>query len=281
MECVKTIDEMRRLRRKWGKENKIVCLVPTMGYFHDGHLALMDKASEVADRVVVSLFVNPTQFGPGEDYEKYPRDLDRDLELAKGHGVHAVFIPPVDQIYPEPQLTWVEVEQLTEGLCGASRPGHFRGVATVVLKFFNIVTPEKAIFGKKDFQQLQVIKKMVRDLDVPVEIVELETVREPDGLAMSSRNAYLNKRQRRDALCLFKSLELAEGLVRRGTRDTEVILGKITELIEEIPEARIDYIFMGDPNTLRPVKRIDAPTILALAVWIGETRLIDNRLIDF
>ncbi len=281
MEIVKTIPEARELVKAWRGQGLSVGLVPTMGYFHDGHLALMRKALELNDRVVVSLFVNPTQFGPQEDLDRYPRDLERDVRLAQRVGVHALFTPTAQEMYPPGYSTFVEVEGgLTGGLCGASRPGHFRGVATVVTKLFNIIEPDTAVFGEKDFQQLQVIRRMVRDLDLKVEIVGHPIVREPDGLAMSSRNSYLSAQERRSALALFKALKMARKMVAEGVTRAEEVKRAMEEAILAHPFTRIDYIFIGEPSTLEPTETIGPGTLVALAVWVGETRLIDNMVME-
>ncbi len=279
MNIVKTVEEMASLRRRWGREGITVGLVPTMGFFHQGHLALMEKARELADRVVVSLFVNPTQFGPNEDYEKYPRDLERDKALAQEAGVHCIFCPEAAEMYPKGHKTYVDVEEITAKLCGASRPGHFRGVATVVSKLFNIVQPDLAVFGEKDFQQLQVIRQMVRDLNFPVKIVGHPIVREADGLAMSSRNTYLSPEERVSATSLFKALNLAQEMISRGVSSTEEIKGAMRSLILDHPHTKIDYIFAGDPETLQEREEIGPGSLIALAVWVGKTRLIDNIVV--
>ncbi len=271
--------EMSKLARSWRIQGLRTGLVPTMGYFHRGHLSLMRTAGQLADRVVVSLFVNPAQFGPGEDLEIYPRDLERDRRLAQEQGVDCLFCPEPRTMYPEGYQTWVEVTGLARGLCGAKRPGHFRGVATVVSKLFNIVDPDIAVFGQKDFQQLQVIRRMVKDLDFPVEIISHPIVREPDGLAMSSRNAYLSQEERKSALALYKAIVKAEDMVRRGCRDSAEIKRAVEGIILEHPGTRIDYIFLGDPDSLEETGEILDQTLLALAVFVGNTRLIDNTLL--
>jgi len=228
---------------------------------------------------VVSLFVNPTQFGPSEDLDRYPSDLERDKTLALSKGVHCLFMPDAAEIYLPGHQTWIEVTELTRGLCGMSRPGHFRGVATVVAKLFNIVEPDLAVFGEKDFQQLQVIRTMARDLNFPVDIHGYPIVREKDGLAMSSRNSYLSDEERRDALCLSKAIEQARTLLKQGwTRRTQVT-AELKKFIDAYPHAKIDYIFLGDPETLTEPETIPCPALLALAVYIGTTRLIDNAVI--
>jgi pantoate--beta-alanine ligase len=253
-----------------------VGLVPTMGALHEGHLTLVREARAANDCVAVSIFVNPTQFGPNEDFAAYPRDTGRDLDLLRAEGVDLVFMPAVEAIYPEGFATSVDVGPIAESLEGEHRPGHFLGVATVVLKLLNIVQPARAYFGRKDAQQLAVIRRMVRDLDVDVEIVAANTVREPDGLAMSSRNAYLSPAERQSALVLWNSLCLAREMWTRGARDSEAFRKRMRELIEQEESARIDYVSVADPQTLREVERINGPVLVSLAVRIGRTRLIDN-----
>jgi pantoate--beta-alanine ligase len=252
-------------------------LVPTMGFFHEGHLGLMRTAGRRADRVVVSLFVNPTQFGPNEDLDAYPRDFERDCSLARGVGVDVLFAPQAEAMYPQGSRTTVKVTGLTDHLCGAARPGHFDGVATVVTKLFNIVRPDLAVFGQKDFQQLAVIRRMTTDLNMGVEIIGHPIVREPDGLAMSSRNTYLRDDQRRAALSLSRSLALARELAGRGERETAKLAQAVRGLILDRPGTEIDYVSFVDDRTLQPVDRVDDHTVLALAVKIGgRVRLIDN-----
>ena len=260
---------------------KSIGFVPTMGYFHEGHLSLMRRAREENDIVIVSIFVNPLQFGPGEDFERYPRDEERDLRLAGDVGVDYVFMPGVEDFYPEDFSTYVEVEGITEGLCGRHRPGHFRGVTTVVAKLLNVVQPARAYFGKKDYQQLRVIERMVRDLNMPVEIVPCPTVREPDGLAMSSRNEYLGPQERESALSLHRSLKLAEQMLKSGERNPEALIRAMRDLIESQPHVRkIDYIEVVDPETLEPLEEIKGRALIALAVWVGRARLIDNLEVE-
>ena len=262
-------------------QDKRIGFVPTMGYFHEGHLALMRRAREENDFLVVSLFVNPTQFGPDEDYRRYPRDFDRDKGLAEEEGVDLLFAPSVEDMYPEGYATYVEVTgRLTSSLCGVSRPGHFRGVTTVVAKLFNIVKPHRAYFGEKDAQQLRVIKRMVMDLNFDIEIVAVPTVREPDGLAMSSRNEYLSPEERKAALVLWRSLNLARSLVEAGERKADRIVSEMRRLIESEPLARIDYVEIVDSETLENVDVIEGEVLVALAVYIGTTRLIDNIVIS-
>ncbi len=278
MKTASSKSELREIVRQWKRAGQIIGLVPTMGYFHKGHISLMERCRELADKVVVSIFVNPAQFGPEEDLDRYPRDIERDLSLSKDARVDLVFVPDAMELYPPGFQTWVVVEEVSQGLCGASRPGHFRGVATIVAKLFNIVQPDLALFGEKDYQQLQVIRQMVRDLDFPVEVVGHPTVREVDGLAMSSRNSYLSPSQRQTALCLKEALDLAEEMIHKGEQDAEIIKKEMAGLIQGYPETRIDYIVIAEPDTLTPMERVDLPAIVALAVFVGETRLIDNRL---
>ncbi len=280
MKIITTPQEMLAQSRSWRIRGLKIGFVPTMGYFHQGHLALMDEAGRLADRVVVSLFVNPTQFGPSEDLDRYPRDEKRDMELAEAHGVHCMFMPSSESVYLPGHQTWVEVTEVSQGLCGSKRPGHFRGVATVVAKLFNIVEPDVAVFGEKDFQQLQVIRQMVRDLNFPIEIRGYPVVREDDGLAMSSRNSYLSERERRDALCLSRAIEMCRKLLNQGQRRRRDVVSELENFIVRTPSARIDYIFLGDPETLREPEDVPETALIALAVYIGNTRLIDNAVIS-
>lgn len=254
-------------------------LVPTMGYLHEGHLSLMRKAKRDTDKAVVSIFVNPAQFGPREDYTKYPRNFKRDERLAKSIGVDTIFYPSVMQMYPNRFCTYVNVENLTEGLCGKFRPGHFRGVTTVVTKLFNIVKPDIAYFGQKDAQQAIVIKKMTEDLNIPVKIKVMPTIREKDRLAMSSRNVYLSSDERKKALILYKSLQVARNLIKSGETNPAKIKNKMRMMIEKIKNSKIDYISIVDMDTMKDVKNLKANVLIALAVWIGKTRLIDNIIV--
>lgn len=256
-----------------------IALVPTMGYLHKGHLALMKEGYRLADKVVISIFVNPTQFGPGEDFSSYPRDFDRDCALAKDAGVDIVFTPDAQDIYPQGFDTFISQEKLSGHLCGMSREGHFNGVMTVVAKLFNIVAPHFAIFGEKDFQQLAVIRKMTKDLNFNIQIIGHPTVREPDGLAMSSRNAKLNSEQRTTALSLITSLRKAKKRVKDNTSDPNQLIKDATDLILSYPDTKIDYIKICDSETLEDVSTIDRPVLMALAVKVGETRLIDNMIL--
>ncbi len=250
--------------------------VPTMGFLHEGHLALLREGKKRCHELVLSIFVNPTQFGPNEDFETYPRDLERDLDLARKEGVNTVFHPHAKELYGENYQTYVTLEKLPRHLCGHSRPGFFSGVATVVSKLFNIVKPHIAFFGEKDYQQLAVIRQMVKDLNFDIEIVGVPTVREQDGLAMSSRNTYLSEDQRPAALSLYQSLQNAEKALKNGVVDAEKIISAATDLITSYPDTRIDYINICDPDTLEDVAVIKGPVVMALAVIVGKTRLIDN-----
>lgn len=281
MEIISSIAALKARVRQARQEGKSVGLVPTMGYLHAGHQALMRAARADHGLVVASVFVNPLQFGPSEDYAVYPRDLDRDAALAEAAGADVIFAPTVAEMYPrgpEQTLTFVEVRDITERLCGASRPGHFRGVTTVVSKLLNIVEPDAAYFGQKDAQQVVVIGRMVADLDMNVRVVTVPIVREEDGLALSSRNIYLNPAERKAALVLSRALALAAESLRAGERRGEALRRAMTELISAEPLANIDYVSVSDPATLRELDGIAGPALLALAVRIGKTRLIDNML---
>jgi pantoate--beta-alanine ligase len=277
MQVVRPIFEIRALRQQL---SGTVGFVPTMGYLHEGHLALVKQAGIENSSVIVSIYVNPAQFGPREDFGAYPRELDRDLELLREEGVDIVFVPSDDEIYPPEFGSWVDVEKVTERLEGASRSGHFRGVATVVAKLFNIVQPSQAYFGQKDAQQVVVIKRMVADLNMRVEIVVVPTVREEDGLAMSSRNIYLNPGEREAATVLFKALTLAQQLWQGGENDADKLRKQMTSLIQQEPLAQIDYVSIADAETLEELNSIDRPALASLAVRIGKTRLIDNMPLE-
>ncbi|HRS51925.1 MAG TPA: pantoate--beta-alanine ligase [Candidatus Marinimicrobia bacterium] len=255
---------------------KKIGLVPTMGYLHEGHLSLVDVARANADVVVMSIFVNPTQFAPNEDLMRYPRDIERDERLARGRGVDYIFHPEVSEMYPKPYFTYVVTEQLAKVLCGISRPTHFQGVTTVVAKLFNIVQPDIAVFGQKDAQQAVIIKQMVRDLNFPIRIIVAPIVREADGLAMSSRNVYLTPEERQQAPVIFQALQGARENVRNGLTDTDLIKDQICRTIQTSPLARIDYVEIVDDQTLTPVETIKPGTFAAVAVYYGKTRLIDN-----
>lgn len=267
--------ESNRLFRR----GKTIAFVPTMGFLHEGHLALMREGRKHGDTLVISIFVNPTQFGPSEDFHTYPRDLDRDARLAETAGVDIVFAPEAEAMYDEGYQTYVDLDLLPRYLCGYSRPGHFRGVATVVAKLFNIVKPQVSLFGKKDYQQLVVIRRMARDLNIDVQILGVPTIREADGLAMSSRNNYLSQDERRSALSLFQSLEEAQRSVARGIKDAKQLIRGASELIGAHPYTKIDYVAVCDPETLDDVDLVDRPALMALAVWAGKTRLIDNIIL--
>jgi pantoate--beta-alanine ligase len=274
MQVVTTVGEMRRLRARMAGS---VGLVPTMGYLHEGHLSLVRRARAENEQLVVTIFVNPTQFGPQEDYQRYPRDPERDLRLLEQEGADAVFMPGVEEMYPPGFDAWVEVgESLTGRLEGASRPGHFRGVTTVVAKLFNVVQAQRAYFGQKDGQQLAVIRRMAADLNMDVEIVAVPTVREPDGLAMSSRNAYLSPQERRAATVLWRSLCRAQELFDGGERRAEVIREGMRAVLASEPLASVEYVSVADAETLAELETVDRPAMVSLAVRIGGTRLIDN-----
>jgi pantoate--beta-alanine ligase len=277
MKTVTTIKEMSILRRQIAGP---LGFVPTMGYLHEGHLSLVRKARTENEVVVASIFVNPTQFGPGEDFAVYPRDPERDAALLLKEKTDIIFMPSVEEIYPAGFNSWVRVDNLTQRLEGASRPGHFQGVTTVVNKLFNIVRPTRAYFGQKDAQQAIVIKKMVTDLSMDLEVVVLPTVREEDGLAMSSRNTYLNPEERRSAPILFKALTLARERCKQGERNADRIREEMISLITGNPLARIDYVSIADPNTLEELSVLNGPALASLAVRFGKTRLIDNILLE-
>ena len=277
MEIIRTPKLMQQRADEIRRAGKTIALVPTMGYFHEGHTSLMDIARKLADVLVVSLFVNPTQFGPNEDYRSYPRDFDRDCRMAQEHGTDIIFAPEADDFYPEDYRTWVSVDELTESLCGASRPTHFRGVTTVVTKLFNCVKPHYAVFGKKDYQQLKVIERMTRDLNFDIEIVAGETVRESDGLAMSSRNTYLDADERKAATCLIRALTAAKEAFDAGERSSDRLRAIMREVITGEPLAEIDYVEVASQRNMKPVSgEVREPAVMALAVRIGKARLIDN-----
>ena len=276
MKIIEHAADMQRYAETLRNSGKKIVFVPTMGYLHQGHLSLMEAGRKMGDCLVTSIYVNPTQFGPTEDLAKYPRDFKRDESLCRGVGVDVIFYPGDRDMYPEHYQTYVHVEGVTENLCGLSRPGHFRGVATVCAKLFNIVKPHVAIFGKKDFQQLVVIRRMVEDLNMDLEIIGLPTVREPDGLAMSSRNTYLKPDERETALSLSRSLLMAKTLYERGERDAGKIIEEVTRFIGRHPQGRIDYVNICDTTTMKDVKRLQGKEVIALAVRVGVARLIDN-----
>lgn len=276
MKIVETIKEVREQVKAWRKKGLTVGLVPTMGYLHEGHKSLIDRAVAENDRVVVSVFVNPMQFGVGEDLESYPRDMERDAALCEKAGASLIFHPEPSEMYPEDFSSFVDMSTLTGGLCGKTRPIHFRGVCTVVSKLFNIVLPDKAYFGQKDAQQLAVIRHMVNDLSYGIEIVGCPIIREEDGLAKSSRNTYLNGDERKAALILSQSLAEGKKALEAGEKDAKKLQSIIIEKIKTEPMAKIDYVEVVDWNTLEPVDTVDGPVLVAMAVYIGKTRLIDN-----
>jgi pantoate--beta-alanine ligase len=280
---VEVIREKARMRRTVDEAKaagKTVGLVPTMGFFHEGHLELMRRARADCDMVVVTLFVNPTQFTPGEDFEDYPRDFERDREMAGSVGVDFIFNPGVEEMYPEGFSTHVEVEGMSDVMCGCRRPGHFRGVATVVSKLFNIVPAQRAYFGQKDAQQLAVLRRMARDLDFAVEIVAVPTVREPDGLAMSSRNTYLSPQDRAGALALHQALLKAESLISSGEKSAEVVMAAMQEVVAGYPAVNLEYIAICDNIYLHPLDALHGQVLIALAARVGRARLIDNMVFE-
>ena len=280
MEVTTTIESVRSLVRAAHGRGERIGLVPTMGALHVGHVSLIEAAVKNGDFVVVSIFVNPTQFGPGEDFEKYPRPLEADLEICKKAGVDVVFAPTPEQMYPSENLTWVNVEKLTEPLCGRNRPGHFRGVTTVCAKLFNIVAPDVAYFGQKDGQQAIVIQRMVADLNMPLEIVVCPTVREPSGLAVSSRNQYLSDQQKKDAANIYASLQECRRMIETGVANARQIITRMQEILQQVPSIEIEYISIVDAQTLKDIEAISGKVLVAAAVKIGPARLIDNILVD-
>lgn len=276
MDLVKTVDALRERLGPVRSSGDVLGLVPTMGAFHDGHLSLIREARQDCDCVVVSIFVNPHQFSPGEDFRTYPRTLESDLAHCEELGVDVVFVPGEEELYAEEQLAWVEVEKLGDHLCGAFREGHFKGVATVVLKLFNIVQPDKAYFGEKDAQQLAIVRRMVDDLNLQIEIVPVTIVREPDGLAMSSRNQYLEPEERKRAPLLYRVLQMAEKRIEAGETGSEAILGAARRVLEEEPLIEVDYLELVDPDRMQPVSEVNGPVRVCGAIRIGSTRLIDN-----
>lgn len=279
METLNSVAQMKEWSRLRLSKGETIGFVPTMGYLHEGHMSLIHRARSENTAVVASIFVNPTQFGPREDLASYPRDPEADSAKCRDAGVDTLFMPQAEDIYPDGFQTYVEVEKVSGPLCGASRPGHFRGVATVVLKLFNIVSPTSAYFGSKDYQQLQVIKTMARDLNLDTKVVTCPTVREADGLAMSSRNAYLTPDQRRRAICLFEALQEAQELFSKGETEAEKYLQVMSTRIKKEPDADVDYINLVHPETLEKLEKVDGPALAALAVRIGKTRLIDNMVL--
>lgn len=279
MQIVETVKEVREQVKAWKKDGLSVGFVPTMGYLHEGHKSLIDKAVEENDRVVVSVFVNPIQFGPKEDLASYPRDLERDAKLCEEAGANLIFHPEKEEMYFDDFCTFVDLDDLTKGLCGKTRPTHFRGVCTVVSKLFHIVAPNRAYFGQKDAQQLAVVRRMVRDLNFDIEIVGCPIIREADGLAKSSRNTYLSTEERAAAVILHKGLTEGEKMLKTGEKDAAKVVKTITGIIESEPLAKIDYVEMVDWNTLKPVETVNGKVLVAVAVYVGTTRLIDNIIL--
>ena len=280
MEVAETIEAVRGLVKAARSKGRKIGLVPTMGALHVGHISLIGAAVKDCDFVAVSIFVNPIQFGPGEDFEKYPRPMEEDLKICRKAGVDVVFAPAPKEMYPAENLVWVNVEKLTEPLCGRSRPGHFRGVTTVCAKLFNIVAPDAAYFGQKDGQQAIVIKRMVADLNMPLEIVVCPTVREANGLAVSSRNQYLTAQQKKDAANIYKSLQTCLKMIDAGTTETRQIIAEMRKILQQIPSGEIEYISIVDAETLESIEKIAGKILAAVAVKIGPARLIDNILVD-
>lgn len=280
MEVVSTIKEVRAQVKAWKKEGLTIGFVPTMGYLHEGHGSLITKARENNDKVVVSIFVNPMQFGPTEDLASYPRDLEKDSAYCEELGADLIFHPEPEEMYTKDFCSYVDMDILTKELCGLSRPVHFRGVCTVVSKLFHIVTPDRAYFGQKDAQQLAIIRRMVEDLNMDIEIVGCPIVREADGLAKSSRNTYLSKEERKAALCLSRSIQIGQSLIEAGEKDAEKVLTKMKEEINKEALAKIDYVKCVNGLTMQQVTSIEGPILVALAVYIGKTRLIDNFMME-
>lgn len=276
MKIVSTVNDVRSTVKEWKKNGLKVGLVPTMGFLHEGHLSLIKKAVSENDKVVVSVFVNPTQFGPNEDFEAYPRDLNKDAALCEEAGADLIFHPEPEEMYPDGFCSSVNMTGLTDALCGKSRPIHFQGVCTVVSKLFNIVAPDNAYFGEKDAQQLAIIKRMVKDLNFDIKITGCPIIREEDGLAKSSRNTYLNPEERQAALVLSKAVKCGRSLVEGGEKDSAVILKEMKSIIENEPLARIDYVEIVDMNTMKNIDKVKGDVLCAMAVYIGKTRLIDN-----
>ena len=280
VDVIQTVSQMQGVADQLRQEGHRIGLVPTMGYLHEGHLSLVTRALQDANRVVVSIFVNPIQFGPKEDLAAYPRDLDRDLELISEAGAHFAYVPEVGEMYPDGFATYVNVEGLTDNLCGLSRPGHFRGVTTVVAKIFTATKPHLAVFGQKDAQQVLVIQRMVRDLNLDVDVIVAPTVREADGLAKSSRNVYLTPEARQEAPVLYRALQMGKALIEEGARDPDQVLGAMRQLITDAPHAKIDYVEAVDMDRLAPLSVLSGRVLLAVAVYFGKARLIDNIWVE-
>lgn len=279
MRVVENIEEMKEISRTLRADGKMISFVPTMGYLHQGHMSLMKKGREIGDALAASIFVNPAQFGKGEDLESYPRDLERDIRLCRAEEVDFLFVPKASEMYPDGYQTYLDLEYVTKNLCGASRPGHFRGVATVVTKLLNIIRPHYAIFGEKDFQQLVVIKRLITDLNMDIDIIGMPIIRETDGLAMSSRNSYLSSNERRDALNISRSLFFVKKIFDEGERTSTVLIDEVRKILENIPLIEIDYVKIVDTGSLEDIKTVNNEALLAVAVRIGNTRLIDNILL--
>ncbi|MBF0101044.1 MAG: pantoate--beta-alanine ligase [Desulfobacterales bacterium] len=280
MEIIDVVDTMKFRADQVRNMNQKIAFVPTMGFLHEGHLALLDKGKHIADHLVLSIFVNPTQFSQTEDYTIYPKNLEKDLSLAEQYGVDTVFTPDKETMYPSNYQSYVYLEHLPNFLCGRSRPTHFKGVTTIVTKLFNIVKPHYAIFGEKDYQQLAIIRHMVRDLNMDIQVIGLPIVREADGLAMSSRNSYLNPEQRKIACCLYQCITLAKKMVASGEKNASTIIETASNHIRSYIETRIDYLNISNTETLEDIKIIDQPALFALAVYVGKTRLIDNTILN-
>ncbi|MDL0107667.1 pantoate--beta-alanine ligase [Campylobacter felis] len=278
MQIINDIKDLKNIIKKWKNQGLSIGYVPTMGYLHEGHLSLIKKASK-NDKIIVSIFVNPMQFGVNEDLATYPRDLERDAKLCENEGVAVLFTPSVEQMYPKSFSSYVDMNSLTDKLCGAKREGHFRGVCTILMKFFHLITPDVAYFGQKDAQQCAVVKHMVEDLNLDLEIEICPIIREKDGLAKSSRNVYLNEAERKAALVLSRAIFLGENLIQKGERESKIILQAMREELQKESLARIDYIELVNPKTMQNLERIEDSALGALAVYIGKTRLIDNFLL--
>ena len=280
MKTVTTIKEVREIVKEWKKQDLSIGYVPTMGYLHEGHASLIKHARKENDKVVVSIFVNPMQFGPTEDLDSYPRDLEKDSALCAAEGVDLIFHPEPEEMYDESFCSFTDINGLSNALCGLSRPIHFRGVCTVLNKFFNIITPDKAYFGQKDAQQAAIVKQFVKDLNIPVEIIRCPIIREEDGLAKSSRNTYLSPEERKAALCLSKAIFLGEDMVKKGETDAKKVTDAMKELIRKEPLSDIEYVTAVNGLTMQEIDTIKAPALVAMAVRIGKTRLIDNFVVE-